>query len=125
MEEEWKIINEFPSYSVSNKGRVKRIVAPPKGRWIGEKLIKSHKDEKGYLRVSLRRNNKPFIRRIHVLVTNTFIGQIPPKHNRHHEDGDKGNNVISNLSFISVKTHRLIHPTNNFPMGHPLFRNEK
>lgn len=119
--EQWKVINDFPSYAISSFGRVKRIKPSENLRWKTGGIINPSRDEKGYLRVSLRKNNKPFLRRIHVLVSNAFLEKNQGENCRHHKDGNKNNNLPSNLSFISVTHHRLIHPSNSFPNGskHP------
>ena len=45
-------------------------------------------------------------KRIHVLVAEHFIGKIPKGYHVHHKDGNKQNNVVTNLEIIHPSKHR-------------------
>ena len=58
-----------------------------------------------YFSVVLRANSKVRHCRIHVLVAEAFIGQKPSGYQVHHIDGNKQNNIVENLMYISTKEH--------------------
>lgn len=104
MDEEWKWVNGFSGiYQISNLGRLKSFKRCPDG------YILSNKNEKGgYFSVVLHDSiqNKRRSVRIHVLVAETFIGEIPKGYHVHHIDDNKQNNIVSNLEIIHPKVHR-------------------
>ena len=93
MQEEWKKIAEFPNYSVSNMGRVRN---DRKNTLMGNSY-----DSKGYYRVALSKNNKRHARRVHRLVAMAFIPNPQNKEQVNHLDGNKTNNVVSNLEWCT------------------------
>ena len=102
MNEEWKIIEECPNYSVSNLGRVRnditgKIRKPTKcGGYNGNGGV--------YLCVGLSGSlNGQKLFTIHRLVATAFIPNPDQKTDVNHIDGDKFNNVVSNLEWVSHK----------------------
>lgn len=87
-EEIWKPIPGYPTYEVSNLGRVRR----------GERILVPRVGRKGYLRVCLyvpkciRQQ-----RAVHALVLTAFVGPKPPNMQACHYDGNPANNALSNL----------------------------
>jgi hypothetical protein len=69
--EQWKRIENFTDYMVSNQGRVKR--ATPGPGTVAGKILTPTPDRYGYLKVFLRNNGKTFTKRVHILVAQTFI----------------------------------------------------
>ena len=59
--------------------------------------LKASIDKDGYLKVSLRRDGMRYIRAIHRLVLETFIGPCPPGMETRHLDGNPANNRLDNL----------------------------
>lgn len=110
MDEVWKDIKGFEGiYQISNMGRIISLKS-------GTPYILSNKNSKGdYLSVILSHNNNKRYVRIHKLVYEAFIGEIPNylKYNIHHIDHNKQNNRYDNLILLSVKEHHLIHSTIN------------
>ena len=104
MNEEWKWIKGYEGlYQISNFGRVKSF---HKNKIDGE--ILSIKNSKGwYLTIPLRGNGVRRTVRIHQLVAETFIGEIPKGYHVHHKDGNKQNNKVTNLEIIHPKQHNL------------------
>jgi hypothetical protein len=45
---------------------------------------------------------------LHVLVAEAFIGDIPDGYEVHHIDGNKQNNIVTNLSVMESHEHRLL-----------------
>jgi hypothetical protein len=93
-EEEWRPVQDYPDYQVSNLGRVKsakvwrgvagRILAPATNTW-------------GYLCVNLCNNNRSSIHTIHRLVAVTFIPNPDGKPEVDHINRDRTDNQVSNL----------------------------
>jgi hypothetical protein len=104
--EEWKWIKGYEGlYQISNYGRLKSFHRNPNG------TILSTKNSKGdYLTVILRskRREKERHTRLHVLVAEAFIGDIPDGYEVHHIDGNKQNNIVTNLSVMESHEHRLL-----------------
>ena len=101
--EEWKWVKGFEGlYQISNHGRLKSF---HKDKADG--YILSNVNQKGwYFTVNLIMNGKKTTKRIHVLVAEAFIGKIPSGFHVHHIDGNKQNNVVTNLEIIHPKEHR-------------------
>lgn len=92
--EEFKPCRDFPTYSVSDTGRVRNI----KG-----KFLSLNKTSMGYPRCSLCINGKVHQVHIHRLVAMEFCEGFSPDKQVNHIDGDKKNNSASNLEWISHK----------------------
>lgn len=105
MSEEWKIIQEFPVYAISNKGRVKRIVncaGQEAGKILSQRPHPNPKYSKcHYPSVWLSKNRKVFLRKVHILVLETFLSSRPNGLISNHKDGNKKNNHISNLEWCT------------------------
>jgi len=96
--ESWKVIEDFPSYAVSNHGRVRRVVPDKLNRPMKE--LKRVINDKGYYHLNLHKDGKQTIVRPHILVADAFIGRRPTsKHQVRHLDGNKLNNHVSNLAW--------------------------
>lgn len=98
MLETFRIIEGFPDYQVSNWGSIKSM------KFNREKILKPFIDTYGYQFVCLSENSKQYVRTIHKLVTDAWMGKNPfifPV--IRHLDGDKLNNHIGNLKRISKR----------------------
>lgn len=93
--EEWRTIEDLPAYEVSNTGLVRRAAT--------EALVAGHILQNGYRQVGLSSKGKSVFRVVHRIVIVAFRGAIPPKMEVNHKDGDKLNNHVDNLEFV---THR-------------------
>lgn len=102
--EQWKVIQGFENYLVSSLGNVKTV----KGNF--KKVIYDNKNSYGY--VELWKNNKGKKFRIHRLVAETFIPNYANKEQVNHIDGDKTNNCVSNLEWVTPKEN-IRHAINN------------
>ena len=104
MIEIWKPIPNYEElYMVSNLGRVKSVKR--------DKILKEQLNERGYLRVSLSKNNKQKIYSVHRLVMITFIGYEEGKQ-VNHIDGDKTNNRLDNLEW-TTQSENMKHAYDN------------
>lgn len=103
MIEEWKWISGYEGiYQISNLGRLKSFRKEEGG------YIRSNKNKNGwYLTVNLYDSKgQRKTKRIHALVAEAFIGEIPKGYQVHHKDGNKQNNAVSNLAIIHPSQHR-------------------
>ena len=105
----WKDVKGFEGiYQISNLGRLKSFKKHKSG------YILSNKNQKGdYLSVILKGNNKVRHTRIHILVVESFIGDIPKGYQVHHIDGNKQNNCVDNLEIVSTRTHHILSVLDN------------
>ncbi len=94
MEEEWKPIENFPNYEVSNLGNIRNIFG---------KQLKLQKDNPGYLRVSLLDSDKKqYTCRVHRLVAIAFLPNIENKPTINHKNRIKSDNNVNNLEWASM-----------------------
>ena len=106
MKEIWKDIEGYKGlYQVSNMGRVKsleRTVRCDRGyRIIPERILKTGKNNCGYLHVQLCKEGKVITCRVHRLVAQAFIENPNNLPVINHKDEDKTNNCVDNLEFCS------------------------
>ena len=99
MNEEWKKIEGYSNYSVSNLGNVRndntgKILRP---------FTCDREPGRCYLSVKLFQGKhvKSKNMRIHRLVAQAFIPNLSNKREVNHKDGDKRNNAASNLEWCS------------------------
>ena len=91
-------IEEFPNYEVSTKGEVRRISTG--------KLLKLS-NVRGYLQARLCMNGKAVSKSVHRLVAKTHIPNIENKPCVNHKDGDKTNNSVANLEWVTYSENNL------------------
>lgn len=92
----WTPINDYPGYSVSSNGFVRN---DKRGR-----LRSIWRDRTGYCFVTLRQNKKPRACLVHRLVAINFLGAHPSLQ-VNHIDGNKNNNSLSNLEWVTAKAN--------------------
>lgn len=106
--EEWKVIDRYPCYSVSNLGRVKSharvVIRNGHEMHLKETILKPGKMGKcGHRFVNLRKDRRATSFYVHRLVALAFIGDQPDgKPQVAHWDGDPSNNHVSNLRWASA-----------------------
>ena len=91
MEEIWKIIEGYPNYMVSNKGRVKSLNYHRERK---EKIMENKKTKTGYLRITLNKNGKYKTFAVHRLVAEAFIPNPNNLPEVNHKDENKQNNFV-------------------------------
>ena len=95
MEEVWKEINNYKGlYSVSNRGRIKSMTS-------FVPLIFSQSN--GYSRVTLIKNGKAKGHLVHRLIAQAFILNPGNKDTVKHKDGNKHNNNVDNLMWMTMQ----------------------
>jgi hypothetical protein len=98
--EEWKEIPAYPKYMASNLGRIKN----KKTGKIKKPFLSKH----GYPQASIQLVNGKKNIHIHSLVLQTFKGDRPINLESNHKDGNKLNNNVENLEYIT-KSQNCIH----------------
>lgn len=102
MEEEWKIISEYPDYEVSNLGRVRRLTPGyPQAHTFPGRIRKQRKDIWNYSTVCLYRGKNKKHVKVHRCVLISFIGPAPEGYQGNHKDGNKDHNYLENLEWVS------------------------
>ncbi len=91
----WATVRKHPAYEVSNHGDVRRRL-PGRGTWAG-RLLSPARDTKGYPIVCIHGRTT----KIHGMVADAFIGPRPEGLQVNHIDGNKANNSVSNLEYVT------------------------
>lgn len=98
-QEIWKDVSGYERYAVSSMGRVRSN--------ISGKILSTRRARNGYLRVNLRKGNvkyeKPTVIHVHKLVAEAFLSPIKGKTCVNHIDGNKTNNHVDNLEWVTNK----------------------
>ena len=105
MEEEWRPIKDYEGlYEVSNMGRVKSLKRHDTlGREKEEKILALANDRLGYKMVSLCKDGKRTMYKVHRLVAIAFIPNPDNLPIINHKDENKSNNNVCNLEWCTYK----------------------
>ena len=90
--EKWKQLQENPNYFISNLVRFKNI---------HERILKLNINKRGYYYCNISTNGKVTKVKIHKLVAKYFIENPECKDTVNHIDGNKLNNIYSNLEWMT------------------------
>lgn len=111
MEEIWKPVVGFEGlYEVSNLGNVKSIER--NGTVKGGKYMSKILDNYGYYMCKLRNKKIVKIPKIHRLVAQAFIPNPENKPQVNHKDGNKLNNCVDNLEWVTPREN-ILHAVEN------------
>lgn len=108
MTEIWRDIPEYEGkYMVSNLGRIKslsRMVWSTNNRQYikPEQIMRPKTTAYGYYYLNLRKNGKSVGYFVHRLVAMAFLPKVPNKDYIDHLDGDKTNNCVDNLEWVTI-----------------------
>lgn len=90
----WMKLNDFTTYSVSNSGTVRNDKTG--------KILKPMLSTSGYLYVHFVKKRKKYTKYIHRLVCQAFLGEKLDTMQVDHINGDKKDNRLSNLRWVTV-----------------------
>ena len=113
MIEVWKEIKGFAGmYAISNLGNVKRLEHYKRcgvagQTLLGEKPMRLYRNHNGYYRVCLCKDGKRYFRFVHLLVAEAFLPKKEGKPQINHIDGNKKNNTLNNLEWVTSKENHL------------------
>lgn len=95
----WKSIPGFSLYEASNCGNIRSLNYK---RTNTMKVLKPSKSDDGYLKTMLLNDlGKYKSWTIHNFVALTFLGEKPKNKEINHKDGNKTNNSIENLEYVT------------------------
>lgn len=89
----WKTSSKYSDYEVSTEGRIKR-------KSTGTTLVATD-DSRGYPAVTVFDHNGQHTKNVHRIVAETFLPNPDGKIAVNHKDGNKRNNHISNLEWVT------------------------
>lgn len=91
----WKKCKLCTSYLVSTNGEVKHTNS--------KKILKPRKNKQGYLYVDLSLGHRKLVKSVlvHRLIAETFIPNPDNKPQVNHKDGNKQNNCVNNLEWVT------------------------
>lgn len=114
MQEEWRDVVGYEGfYQVSNLGRVRTVPHYSRNnvnggkRFVKGQILSQYKMPNGYLQVQFSKNEKREKHYVHRLVANTFLKNKNNLPEVNHIDGNKDNNSISNLEWVSHKINQI------------------
>ena len=102
MKEIWKDVVGFENlYQVSNLGNIKAL--PKHGR---KSVNMKHCIKHGYCTVSFSKNGKSTTLYVHRVVAQAFLQNAEGKPEVNHIDGNKLNNAIDNLEWVTISQNQ-------------------
>ena len=90
-----EIVN-YKGYDVYSDGRIK-------SNGIRKVFLSPYKTNRGYLSVKINEVSTS----LHSVIAESFLGERPEGYTVNHKDGDKLNNYLSNLEYMSRKDNYL------------------
>ena len=104
--EQWKEINEFPNYEVSNLGRVRslrRTITTSNDRIhkLGGRILKQGTTSRGYKNVTLYNEGGNISKNVHRLVLIAFVPNPKNLPSVNHKNENKQDNRLKNLEWCT------------------------
>lgn len=120
--ERWKAIPSTNGrFEASNLGRIRSLFDNRNQRKVP--TILKHTLNRGYAQVSVRVKGKTVTRKIHRLVLEAFVGPCPKGLQCGHLNGDRADNRLPNLKWLSPKentAHKKHHGTSQEGESHAM-----
>lgn len=92
--EKWKAVEGYEGlYEISDNGNVRNVVT--------NKVLSQRGNGNGYIRIELWKDGKGCKFYVHRLVANAFIDNPNGKPEVNHIDGNRGNNKVDNLEWVT------------------------
>ena len=95
--EEWKVIEDFPDYQISNQGRVRSLYYRKKSKTPNLQLLKPSIGNHGYPVVNIKKK----VWTVHRFVAKAFIPNPNNLPCIDHIDRNRTNNKVENLRWVS------------------------
>lgn len=106
----WKNIDGFENlYKISTYGRIKSLGngKSTNSTTKQERILKTNYSSTGYEKAKLFKNGKRHYFSIHRLVALNFLSNDLNKKEVNHKDGNKQNNNVSNLEWVTASENQL------------------
>jgi hypothetical protein len=113
MEEQWRLIENFDGYSISNLGRVRTDKT--------ERILRQNENQFGLLQVGMMRDGVQYHRSVPLLVAKAFIFESRvPFNTPINLDGDRHNNQVDNLAWRPRWFARRYNRQFRYPYANPI-----
>jgi hypothetical protein len=106
----WRRINGFENlYKISTTGKIKSFGngKSTNPNFNETRILKTTISKRGYERVKLFKDGKRYYFSVHRLVALNFLNEINGKNEVNHKDGNKANNNLVNLEWVSASENQL------------------
>lgn len=100
--EKWMTVKNHPSYEISSMGRVKHTSKNGKANYVQPSLNSTNKGKRDYQFFMLN-EIKHYA---HHLVLSHFVGAKPKGYECDHINGDKWDNTLENLRYLTISENR-------------------
>ena len=108
----WKPVKGFKKfYSISNFGRIRRDCSGH-GLCKSGRILRIATSKDGYKKICLCKYGKQYTKHIAHMVLEAFIGGRPNGYETNHKDGNKLNNKVSNLEYVT-RAQNIAHAWEN------------
>jgi hypothetical protein len=98
-------------YEVSNHGHIKslerKITAGSRTYVIHERILSPRRDKDGYMMVDLQNAGKVITHKVHRIVAMTFLQNPCNKPQVNHKDGNRANNTVQNLEWVTDSENKI------------------
>jgi len=111
----WKPVEQYEGlYEVSSNGEIRSVdrhiktnIRHVQSRMQAGRIISQSKKKTGYMTVDLCKDGKVKTTLVHRIVANAFIPAEQGRRYVNHKDGNKTNNDVSNLEWVTSSENRL------------------